>query len=363
MASFETLAVTVRTFFRALRYAGFVFIGLAAWFVGREVWDLYTWFAGIHVAAGVVFLMVFGAAFYLLILRPAMRYLRVPAAVRPPDLPALSDDEALGAKHLVARARGISCYLAHQTKNPALADSRAEVEAVLAACRKLETSLGRDVDAGRNRLIQFERDEVDPLLEPLDEKAREIIRNEAMAVAAATALSPSGAADAFFVLWRNANLVAKLAQLYYGRPGVGGTFLVLRDVSFAVFVASQLQGVASASVETASGFLGKAASPIAGPVADGAINGLVSLRIGYVAMRRCRAFRAFTEKSVASFLSTAFREAGKQSAGLASDLVTKVGVPLLKMPVDASRKLIDWAADSVRGWFSWKDDEPEGSFS
>jgi len=71
-------------------------------------------------------------------------------------------------------------------------------------------------------------------------------------------------------------------------------------------------------------------------------------------MRRCRAFRAFNERSVAAFLSSAFREAAKQSAGLASDLVTKVGVPLLKMPVDASRKLIDWVSDSVRGWFGGK---------
>jgi hypothetical protein len=78
------------------------------------------------------------------------------------------------------------------------------------------------------------------------------------------------------------------------------------------------------------------------------------MRIGYVAMRRCRAFRAFSEKSIASFLHAAFKEAAKQSAGLATDVVTKVGTPLLKMPVEAGKKLVDWVTDSVQGWFGFK---------
>lgn len=364
MASLDSLAGMLRTLYRAVRYASFVFVVLAVWFLGREVWTIYSWCAEIHVGVGIAFLLAFGVLFYLLIVRQALRYLRVPAAVKPPDLPALDGDGELTARHLTSRAKGITRYLTQLTHNPNLAGARAEVETCVRESRELEASLGADVEVGRRRLIEFERQRVDPLLAPLDVKAREIIRRESMAVAVATALSPSGSADAFFVLWRNANMITKLAQLYYGRPGIGGTFLVLRDVSFAVFVAGQLQNLAHAGVETASGFLGKAASPFAGPVADGAINGIVSLRIGYVAMRRCRAFRAFTEKSVASFLSSAFREAAKQSAGLATDLVSKVGVPLLKMPVDASRKLIDWVSDSVRGWFGGKPiPGPESRFS
>ena len=58
-----------------------------------------------------------------------------------------------------------------------------------------------------------------------------------------TALSPNGTLDAFLVLWRNVNLVASLARLYYGRPGLPGTWLILRDVSLAILLSSVLEQI------------------------------------------------------------------------------------------------------------------------
>lgn len=365
MTSLESLAGLLRALYRAARYAGLVFVVLAVWFLGREVHGLWAWCHGIHPWAGVASLIAFAILFWLLLVRPALVYLRVPLAVRPPDLPALEGDQALALEHVRARARGVLRYVGNLRDNPNLAGARDAIDAVLRDGDALVASLASSSIAlaeARERLVRFEHDRVEPLLKPLDDQAREIIRREAMAVAVATAVSPSGATDAFFVAWRNANLVARLAQLYYGRPGVRGTLLVLHDVSFAVFVAGQMQGLAEKGVQTVSGFLGRAASPFAGPLADGVVNGLVSMRIGYLAMRRCRAFRAFTERSVASFLQTAFREAAKQSAGLASDLVTKVGTPVLKVPVEAGKKIVDWVTESVRGWFGTKPGaEPAGT--
>ncbi len=354
MASLGAFASTVRSLFKALRYAGLVFVALAVWFLGKEVFDIYRACAAVHIWLGIGFLAVFGVLFYLAIVRPAQRYLRVPPAVRPPDLPGLKGDETLRAKHLRARARGVERYLQNLLRNPNLADSRAEIQATLAACRELQEASGASLEEDRERLIRFEHERVDPLLSALDDQVRQIIRRESLAVSVATAVSPSGAADAFVVLWRNVNLVARIAELYYGRPGIRGTFMVLTDVSFAAVVASQMQGIAEKGVQTAGGFLGKAASPFAGPVVDGVVNGLVTMRIGYLAMHRCRAFRAFTERSIGGFLRSAFREAAKQSAGLATDVVTKVGTPMLKMPVEAGKKLIDWVSESVQGWFGWK---------
>lgn len=362
MRSFESLAAVLRTVVRGVRYAGFVFVAFAAWLIGREVYVMFRACADVHVVLGIGFLLGFGAVFYYFIVRPALRYLRLPKAVRPPDLPALRSDEQLQPAHLAARANGIASYLENMARNPNL-DSRQEIAA---ARQDLEAELSTyaSLDAGtvkeaRTRLIRFEHERVEPLLAPLDDKARSIIRAESMAVAVATAVSPSGAFDSFFVLWRNANLVSRLAQLYYGRPGVRGTFLVLRDVSFAMFLASQMEGLTEKTVQATSGFLGKAASPVAGPLADGVVNGLVTMRVGYVAMKRCRAFRAFTERSVASFLSAAFREAAKQSAGFATDLVTKVGRPILQLPVEAGKKLVDWVTDSVRSWFGNPEPSPD----
>jgi putative membrane protein len=364
MASLGAFASTVRSIFKALRYVGLVFSVIALWFLGKEVFDIYRALAAIQTSFGVAFLVVFAFLFYLAIIKPARRYLKIPQAVRPPDLPGLKGDEALRARHLKARARGIERYLENLLRNPNLKDSRAEIHSALAACGELQATLGKDFEADRERVIRFEHDRVDPLLAPLDDQVRQVIRQESLGVAVGTAVSPSGAIDAFIVLWRNVNLVARIAEIYYGRPGIRGTFLVLGDVSFAAVVASQVQGLAEKGMQTAGGFFGKAASPFAGPIVDGVINGLVTMRIGYLAMSRCRAFQAFTQRSVANYLRSAFQEAAKQSAGLASDVVTKVGTPILKMPVEAGKKLVDWVSESVRGWFGWKaGPEPSGAGS
>jgi hypothetical protein len=358
MSSFESLARILRALLAAARWAGLVFVVFAIWFVAREVHDLYRLCADVHLAFGIAFLILFAVAFWWLVIRHAVRYLRMPAAVRPPDVPA--GDTPQRAVHVLRRARGIESYVANLLANPNLEAQRVEITAALTEVRALRQS-GDAAEQLQARLTKFEHDRLDPLLRPLDDRAREIVRREAMAVAVATAVSPSGAIDSFFVLWRNANMVASLAQLYYGRPGVRGTLLVLRDVSFAMFVASQMQGLAEKGVQTAGGFLGKAVSPFAGPIADGVVNGAVTMRVGYLAMRRCRAFRAFTEQSVGGFLGDAFREAAKQSVGLARDLVSEVGMPVLKMPVEAGKKLVDWVADSVRGWVGGRRDGPDAA--
>jgi len=133
MASLGAFASTVRSLFKALRYVGLVFTVLAAWFLGKEVYDIYLACSAITPALGVSFLVVFAFLFYLAIIKPAKRYLRVPSAVRPPDLPGLKGDDALRAKHLRARARGIERYLANLLRNPNLKDSRAEIQSALDA--------------------------------------------------------------------------------------------------------------------------------------------------------------------------------------------------------------------------------------
>ena len=59
-------------------------------------------------------------------------------------------------------------------------------------------------------------------------------------------------------------------------------------------------------------------------------------------------------------INRALGEAAKQSAGLATDVVTKVGTPLCKMPVEAGKKLVDWVSQSVQSWFGAKPEpQPE----
>jgi len=344
--SSDTLFGVAKSFLRAIRYAAFVFAAFALWFLAREVWDLGRFFFAIHPAAGAAFLAALAVFLYFAVARPVIAFLRVPAAVRPPDIPA--SEAEMRIDHVEARARGVARYLEALAENPALDEARrARVREARGECARLAAAFPPSPKEALAALARFEREKVDPLLAPLDEEARRLIRNEALAVAIATSVSPVAAADGLFVLWRNATLVVRLARLYYGRPGTLGSLLVLRDVVIAVWIAWQMQGVVGAGVNAAGGFLGKAAAPLAGPIADGAVNGLATLRIGYLARARCRAFRAFTKASLAGVLQSAFREATMQGVGLVSDLVRTVGRPVLRIPEEIGRRLIDWVKGLV----------------
>ena len=89
---------------------------------------------------------------------------------------------------------------------------------------------GKRSTGGAAEVVRFETERIEKLLAPLDRAADRMIRAEALSVGIATAVSPSGALDAFLVLWRNANLVSRIAGLYYGKPGVRGSLLILGDV-------------------------------------------------------------------------------------------------------------------------------------
>jgi hypothetical protein len=138
----------------------------------------------------------------------------------------------------------------------------------------------------------------------------------------------SGTFDAWLVMWRNLSLVAKLAAIYYGRPGIRGTFFVIRDVATAMLLATKLQGALEGAANFFGTWFGKAGSAVMGPAADGAVNALVTVRIGYVAKARCRSFRVWTDTSLKSVLVACFKEASSHGKGVVVDIMrsTKGGL-------------------------------------
>src|SRR5690606_42084612 len=92
-------------------------------------------------------------------------------------------------------------------------------------------------------LEAFGREQIEPLLKPLDKRVEALIHAEAVGVGVATAVSMNGTVDAFIVLWRNANLVAKVARIYFGRPHLWGSLRILRDVAGIVVVSRALDDV------------------------------------------------------------------------------------------------------------------------
>ena len=197
-APLQDFGRVLRTVFRFARTASYTLIGVMVFLLAMQVVDIYRFFADIHWSAGVAFLVVFFAAAWWFIGRPMAAFLRVPAVLKPPPLPPLAERQA---KHLHKHLVFVERYLASLPKNPEWTGAVEDVEAAIARCRALrEETAGADrsqVAALSGEVRTLEQETVERLLEPLDRKARQVIRQEALGVGIATAVSWNGTVDAF----------------------------------------------------------------------------------------------------------------------------------------------------------------------
>lgn len=341
-APIQDFGRVLRSVFRFARTASYTLIGVMVFLLAMQVADIYRFFADIHWTAGVAFLLVFFAAVWWFIGRPIAAFLRMPAALKPPPLPPLAEREA---KHLHRHLVFVERYLASLLVNPEWTGAKEDVDGAIARCRALREETA---DADRSQVAalsgevrRLEQETVERLLEPLDRKARAVIRQEALGVGIATAVSWNGTIDAFLVLWRNANLCSRIARIYYGRPGARGTLGILRDVSAATIASAYLQDLSEAAGSALSGLFGKTVGALGGPLLDGGLNAVATLRIGYVAKARCRAFSAWNEATRAQALKGAFAEAATFSKEVVTEVIRTVGGGLWKIPQTALGKLGD----------------------
>ncbi len=352
-------AQVLRRIFRIARYAGIVLAAVTVVMLGRELHSLYRLAGGVHPVLGWAFLALVGAAAVLLVGVPVYRFLRVPVALRAPRMP--EHEEEWTAAHLRARADYLGRYLSALGRNPALRD---RAERISAAGRKLAEvrrglSGSKDAAAARRSLAEFERGVLDPLLDPLDREVDRLIRAEALSVGVATALSPNGTLDAFIVLWRNANLVSRIANIYYGRPGIRGSLKILRDVSAAMFLAGFLEGLSEMAGSFFRGVFGSLAGIVAGPLLDGGVNALATLRIGYLAKARCRSFKAWTDATRRQALAEALGAARKRSKEVFAEIAKAAGGTLSDLTGRVGRGVKDGLASLFRK-MKGEDVEPAG---
>jgi putative membrane protein len=311
----------------------------------HEVWRLCH---AVHPLAGVAFLLAVALALAWLVGRPAWRFLRVPRVMRPPSLP---EPSARTAFDLVRHLAYVERYVGALPRNPEWAGSPDEAHAAAAACRALRAEVersGGDVAPLAARVAELEQRTVARLLAPLDRKAGEAIRGEALRVGIMTAVSPYGSLDAFLVLWRNVNLVSRVATIYYGRPGPRGTVRVVRDVALATVASAYLDDLSEVAADAVASFAGKAAGVLAGPLLEGSLNAVATLRIGYVAKARCRAFSGWTARTRASAAKEAFAEAARASRAVVSEVVRSVGGSLLALPARAVGRIMEKVAGLFR---------------
>ncbi|MEX1251118.1 MAG: DUF697 domain-containing protein, partial [Hyphomonas sp.] len=286
----------------------------------------YRLFDDVHPVLGYAYILVLAGLLALLVGRPLAAFLSMPVAARPPSL--LIDAKAPQPEALAARIRYDIRYLQMLQANPLTAGERPAIATSLLEARAL---LARAAKAAPDEALKlslalevFERTQIEALLAPLDKKAEAIIHSEAVGVGVATAISMNGTLDAFIVLWRNANLVARISRIYFGRPHLMGSLRILRDVAAIVVAARALEDVSEMTGEVIGGLLGRMGGLIAGPVMDGGINAMMTLKLGYLAKRRCRSFKGWSAGQAAAISAEALKEVKKESGSVIGDLLKRV---------------------------------------
>jgi putative membrane protein len=137
------------------------------------------------------------------------------------------------------------------------------------------------VMAPDDRIKLAERD----LMGLLDENALGLIARAARRVTFLTAVTPAAALDILFVAAFNLRMLRELATLYGGRPGTLGTFKLARMVVSHLAVTGGL-ALSDSLVQhiIGRGLLGR----LSARFGEGAVNGILTARIGLAAIDLCR---------------------------------------------------------------------------
>lgn len=140
------------------------------------------------------------------------------------------------------------------------------------------------------------------LVAPLDAKANALIARTVKQVTLLTAVTPSPALDMLFVAAGNLRLIRQLATLYGGRPGM------LAGIRLARLAVSHLAvaGGLALSDQILQHMLGKGlAGKLSARFGEGAVNGILTARLGLAAASLCRPLPYTTEKqpALAGFLA------------------------------------------------------------
>ncbi len=123
------------------------------------------------------------------------------------------------------------------------------------------------------------------IIEPLDAQARKSILKHARQVMMLTAVAPSASLDILIVAALNFRMLKDIARLYGGRPSTGSTLKLARQVAVNLAVAGGL-ALSDALLQqlVGRGLLGR----LSARFGEGAVNGIMTARIGFAACKLCR---------------------------------------------------------------------------
>lgn len=189
----------------------------------------------------------------------------------------------------------------------------AEARAVVAGIARLYGARA-DTAWGRKRVAERSAEVMDAdallalaeveVLAPLDAAARLQVEAAARQVATVTALVPLALADVAAALFANIRMIRRVAEIYGGRSGTVGSWLLLRKV-FGSLLATGAVALSDDLVSSVAG--GGVLSKISRRFGEGVVNGALTARIGIAAMEQCRPlpFVALPRPAVSSLLKRA----------------------------------------------------------
>lgn len=343
---------------RFLKWSATAFIVIAFLVVIGQGFLFYRMFDDVHPVLGFAYVVILALILGVMVGRPIRSFLAMPVAARPPSI--VIDPKAPEPSALAARLKYDLKYLDMLAGNPLLKDESDAIRAGIAKGRALLERASRgpqdEVLAVSVELEAFERDHIEVLLKPLDAKVNALIHAEAVGVGVATAVSMNGTVDAFIVLWRNANLVARVSRIYFGRPHLGGSLRILRDVAAIVVVSRALEDVTDITGDVIGGLLGRMGGLVAGPLMDGGINAMMTLKLGYLAKRRCRSFKGWSAGQAKAISEEALQGVKQESGSVVADLLKRCG-GLTSHAARATEKALSGSKNAwslVQSWFGGK---------
>lgn len=318
----------------------------------------YRIFADVHPSLGWAFIAVLSLILLVLVGRPLAGFFRTPVMATPPDVHV--DPENPAAAAMKERLQYDLKYLKAMRRNPELSLERplidADIKVGLGLLARCGVAKGEDAKALAQDIANFETKHIEVRLRALDVRIDRLIHAEAVSVGVATAISMNGTIDAFIVLWRNANLVSRIARIYFGRPNLRGSLLILRDVAAIVVLSRAVEDVTEMTGEIVGGLLGRMGGLVAGPVMDGGINAMMTLKLGYLAKRRCRSFEAWTPERSGSIAEEALKRVKAESGSVIAELLKRSG-GLTSTAAKAAERAMDGSKNAwaqVQSWFGRK---------
>jgi putative membrane protein len=165
------------------------------------------------------------------------------------------------------------------------------------ACAELESIYGGRPDTkwGLEQFKSHRGDILDPrdrvmladklILKPLDEAVHKIIARRARRVTLLTTVTPAAVLDILFVAAQNLGMLREIATLYGGRPSTFSTLKLARMVATHLAVTGGL----ALSDNLIQHFVGKGLlGKLSARFGEGAVNGILTARIGLAASNVCR---------------------------------------------------------------------------